>query len=130
MSFLSNIDFSSGTDWFGAATDAASSAASSSSGWFGGGLDFVTKGASGAFGWLERNPEAANLLGGVASGAGQYLAARETAKENAKLEEKMYERRRRDSMINPGELGDYGSYRSVGGKGLLTNGLLASVRDR
>lgn len=126
MEFLNNIDFSAGADWFGAGTQAVSDAASSSDNWFSGGLDFLTDSASGAFEWLGDNPEAANLLGGVAKGAGSYLSAREASKQA----EDLYDKKRRDSMISPGKVNDYGSYRTVAGRGLLTNGMLVDREDR
>lgn len=108
------------------AVDAASSVAgtvadsSSSSLW-----DGVTNFATEAFGWIGDNPEAANLIGGVAAGAAQGYMANEQAKDQRAFEERMYERRRRDEMVNPGQLGNYGSHlNTIAGKGLLTNGMI------
>jgi hypothetical protein len=114
------------------------------SGGGGGALDFVgdmfggaAKFAGGAFDWMGDNPEAANLLGGVALGVGQYYNAekdREQAvRENRKdreLQRELAAQRIEAQQIAPGEgPSNYGSYSSSVTQGLLSDGLLARADE-
>lgn len=94
--------------------------------WLSSAWDTASSYATEAFSWMGDNPEATNLLGGIAVGAAQgYMMSKEGDKQRA-FDKEMYERRRRDQMINPGELGNYGSHlNTIAGKGLLTSGMIA-----
>ena len=90
--------------------------------WFSSVLNIVEKTA----GWMEDNPTAATMLGGAVGG----YADREAIKDQNKHEERMYERRKADSLANSmpsSGIGGYGSHVAglTAGTGLLTNGLLA-----
>lgn len=92
--------------------------------------DGVTNFATDAFNWIGDNPEAANMIGGVAAGAAQGYMANEQAKDQRAFEEEMYKRRRRDEMVNPGQIGNYGSHLdTIAGKGLLTSGLITDGQE-
>lgn len=98
-----------------------SGAASTAGNW----LSSVGDYAVDAFSWLDQNPSAANILGGVAAGVGQAYLQNEQAEDDRAFQQQMYERRRRDSMATPGEVGDYGSYTNSLTKGLLSNGKIS-----
>lgn len=124
MSWYSNIDL-------GAAVDSASSAASSGN-WLSQGWQTASKYATSAFDWMGDNPEAANLLGGIAGGIGQaYMgskqleAQKQEARQNRAFEREMYDKRKRDRQVAPGEVNDYGSHRETMTKGLISNGMIA-----
>ncbi|MEX0385877.1 hypothetical protein [Spiribacter onubensis] len=91
--------------------------------------------ATGAFGWLgdPQNAQAANILGGIALGAGQYYSAekdREAAAEQGRLDREL----RRELLatelesqkIAPGER-QVGGYVDNISNGLISNGILASA---
>lgn len=121
MDLLSGIDSVLDSGAVQAATDVASS-----SNWWDGVTNFATE----AFDWIGQNPEAANLIGGVAAGAAQGYMANEQAKDQRAFEKEMYERRRRDQMAKPGEIGQYGSHlNTIAGKGLLTNGMITNEQE-
>lgn len=116
MDFLKNIDFSSGTDWFGAGAQA-----SSSSGLWNGVTNFATE----AFDWIGKNPEASNIIGGVALGAAQGYMQAGQAKDQRAFEREMYDRQREDRMAKPGEVQNYDSHlNNISGRGLLTSGTI------
>ncbi|TDX29094.1 hypothetical protein DFO67_108138 [Modicisalibacter xianhensis] len=89
------------------------------------GWDSVSGYATEAFNWIGDNPEAANLIGGIAAGVGQAYLQNEQAKDERAFKREMYERGVRDRQVNPGEIGDYGSYRNTLTKGLISNGMIA-----
>lgn len=87
--------------------------------------DGVTDFATGAFDWIGKNPEAANLIGGVALGAAQGYMQNEQAKDQRAFEREMYNKRREDRFSKPGEIQGYGSHRNtISGKGLISNGMI------
>lgn len=90
-----------------------------SSGW-----DTAAKYATNAFSWLGENPEAANMLGGIAAGVGSAYLQNEQAKEQRVFEREMYDRRKRDRQVRPGEINDYGSHGATMTKGLLSHGMI------
>ena len=89
--------------------------------------------AGGAFDWINDNSEAANLLGGVAMGIGQYYSAEQDREQRARdnrldreLQRELQEERLAAQQIVPGEgPSDYGSYGAGVTQGLLSDGLLA-----
>lgn len=103
------------------AVDAANSVGNSSGGggWWNGVTDFATD----AFNWIGDNPEAANMIGGVAAGAATGYMQNQQAKEQRVFEEEMYDRRRRDRQIEPGDINNYGTHRNaIAGNGAMTAG--------
>ncbi|MGM0783909.1 MAG: hypothetical protein ACQEUM_07340 [Pseudomonadota bacterium] len=87
--------------------------------------DGVSNFATNAFSWIGDNPEAANLIGGVAMGAAQGYMQDRQAKEQRAFEREMYDKRREDRMAKPGEIGEYGSHlNTIAGKGLLSSGMI------
>ncbi|QJQ93907.1 MULTISPECIES: hypothetical protein [Halomonadaceae] len=80
--------------------------------------------ATNAFEWLDDNPTAANVIGGVASGAGTYYAQKQQQNKQMDFQREMYGRQRKDQMANPGEIGDYSSHASSLSKGLLSHGMV------
>lgn len=92
--------------------------------WWSTALDWGTS----AFQWMDDNPTAANVLGGVVGGAGQYLAQRDLAKREAELLRKQWERERQAQMISPGKVNNYGSHTNQFAGGLLTGGPIAGYR--
>ncbi|MFC0268583.1 hypothetical protein [Kushneria aurantia] len=99
---------------FGAAASSAADAAGSLFNNLG---DYSVK----AFDWLESNPQAANVLGGVMAGVGNYYAQ----KDQQNYERRLYREKRRDQMINPGAIEGYGSHIGEQKKGLLSNGIIS-----
>ena len=91
-----------------------------SSGW-----DTVSGYATDAFNWIGENPEAANMIGGIAAGVGQAYLQNEQARDQRAFEREMYDRRRADRMARPGEVNNYESYKNSLTKGLLTNGIVS-----
>lgn len=89
------------------------------------GWDSVSGYATDAFNWIGENPEAANLIGGIAAGVGQAYLQKEQARDQRAFEREMYERKREDRFAKPGEIGDYGSYRNTLTKGLISNGMIS-----
>lgn len=87
--------------------------------------DFATN----AFDWIGNNPEAANIIGGVAMGAAQGYMQQRQAKEQRVFDREMYERsvrdRRKDREITPGEINNYGSHLNTMTQGLLSHGMIA-----
>jgi len=87
--------------------------------------DGVTNFATNAFSWIGDNPEAANLIGGVALGAAQGYMLDSQAKDQRAFEREMYDKRRDDRMAKPGEIGQYDSHlKTIAGRGLISNGML------
>lgn len=87
--------------------------------------DGVSDFATDAFTWIGDNPEAANLIGGVALGAAQGYMADRQARDQRAFEREMYDRRREDRMVKPGEVNNYGSHlNTIAGKGLLSSGMI------
>lgn len=122
MSWTSSIDT-------GAVVDAVSS---SSSSWASTAWDTASKFATDAFDWMEKNPEATNALGGVASGLGSaYMAnkeieaQKEEARKNRAFEREMYDKRKEDRQVKPGSIQGYGSHVNNISKGLITNGMIS-----
>ncbi|MDR5867920.1 hypothetical protein [Halomonas koreensis] len=102
-------------DWMSSVGDAVS-----------GGFDTVAGFATDAFNWLSENPEAANMLGGIAAGVGQAYLQNEQAKDQRAFARDMYERKRRDRMAKPGEVNGYGSHlNTLAGKGLISSGMIS-----
>ena len=106
----------------------------------GGGGNFFSSAASfagDAFSWIS-DPEhagAANLLGGIAAGVGQYYEAErareQTVRENRKdreLERELANQEIQSRQIVPGTVNNYGSYRDHITNGLISNGLIAPAR--
>ncbi|GEK48428.1 hypothetical protein HPA02_27110 [Bisbaumannia pacifica] len=92
--------------------------------------DGVTNFATEAFNWIGDNPEAANLIGGVAMGVGQAYLQGEQAKSQQAFEREMYDRRRRDEMATPGQINGYSSHLNrIAGKGLLTSGMITGDQE-
>ena len=115
------MDWTSAVNAAGSVAGSAASSAADSGLWGG-----VTKFATDAFNWIGDNPEAANLIGGVAMGAAQGYMQQQQADDQRAFEREMYDRKRRDRMAKPGEINNYGSYRNtIAGRGLLTNGAIA-----
>lgn len=93
--------------------------------------------AGNAFDWMGKYPEAANLLGGVAMGVGQYYSAEQDREQRARdnrldreLQRELADERIAAQQIVPGEFGSgYGSYRGSVTQGLISNGMLASDRE-
>lgn len=83
-----------------------------------------------AFDWVKDHPEAAQVLGGVAVGAGQgYIESRNARKER-ELQRELLDREIESRRIAPGEMGSgYGSYRESVTQGLISNGMLASADE-
>ena len=106
------------------AIDIGSSAASSG-GWWESTLDFGTR----AFEWMEKYPETANVLGGVAVGAGTYLGDRALQDKKEEIDRKQWERERAAKMISPGKVNNYGSYGGQYSGGLITGGQIAGYRS-
>ena len=96
------------------------------------GFDTASQYANNAFDWLGDNPEAANLIGGIATGVGQaYLAEKQADREQElqrdewAFRQDMYEREREDRFARPGEVVDYDSHVNSLTDGLVTNGQVA-----
>lgn len=106
--------------WLNSAVSAAANAGGSS-GWLSAAADYAVD----AFDWLDSNPSAANVLGGVAAGIGQYYTQKEVAEDDRDFQMEMYKRKYQDSRINPGEIGDYGSHMNTLSNGLISNGMIA-----
>lgn len=120
MDLLNGIGSALDSGAVSAAVDVGSSAASSGGFW-----DGVTNYATEAFNWIGDNPEAANLIGGVAAGVGQAYMANEQAKDQRAFERDMYQRKREDQMVKPGSVEGYGSHmNTLAGKGLISNGMI------
>ena len=92
--------------------------------------DYAGKG----FSWLSDpdNAAAANALGGIATGVGQYYLAEkereQTVRENRKdrqLKRDLANQKIDAAQIAPGNINDYGSYRDNVTNGLISNGMLA-----
>lgn len=84
--------------------------------------------ATGAFDWMNRNPAAANVLGGVAVGMGQAYLANQRAADDREFQREMYERSREDSMITPADVSNYGSYAEGLSRGLISDGMISGSR--
>ncbi|WP_277810695.1 hypothetical protein [Chromohalobacter canadensis] len=106
---------------FSSIGNAVDSAAEATSGLF----DSVATYTTNAFDWLDNNPTAANVIGGLASGAASYYADQQAQEARFDFERDMYERQREDQMVNPGTIEGYGSHVGQAKKGLLTNGMIA-----
>lgn len=92
--------------------------------------DGVSNFATRAFSWIGDNPEAANLIGGVALGAAQGYMQGEQAKDQRAFEREMYDKRREDRRVKPGEIGNYGSHRNaISGEGAITNGVITGRQE-
>ncbi|MFG6159620.1 hypothetical protein ACGTNG_12510 [Halomonas sp. 1390] len=95
----------------------------------GGFFDNVADYATDAFGWLNDNPEAANLIGGVAAGVGQAYLQGQQAEDQRAFEMKMYKRRREDAYAKPGQVSGYGSHRQAITRGAITDGDITGDRE-
>lgn len=104
--------------------DSIDTTASSTGGLF----ETAAKYATDAFDWLNDNPAAANVLGGLATGAASYYAAEQAQESRFDFERDLYREKRRDQMINPGTIDNYGSHVGSAKKGLLSNGMIAGGR--
>lgn len=122
MSLLDGIGSALDSGAVSAAADVGASALESSDSWWDTALDWGTK----AFSWMDDNPAAAKVLGGVATGAGTYLAQRDMADREERAMERQWNREREAQMIKPGNVSGYGSH--VSGGGLLSNGMIAQYR--
>ena len=90
------------------------------------GFTEASKYAGNAFDWMEKYPESANVIGGVAMGVGQAY----TASKQREAEREMQRERLEAQKIAPsGASGGYGGYRDSISDGLISNGLIASQRD-
>ncbi|MBH8578798.1 hypothetical protein [Bisbaumannia pacifica] len=119
------MDWTSAVDAIGSAAGTVANSASSGGLW-----DGVTNFATDAFNWIGDNPEAANLIGGVAMGVGQAYLQGEQAKSQQAFEREMYDRRRRDEMATPGQINGYSSHLNrIAGKGLLTSGMITGDQE-
>ncbi|MCG7598412.1 hypothetical protein MHM84_01270 [Halomonas sp. McH1-25] len=105
-------------DSIGTAVDAASESAGSL-------FESAASYATDAFGWLNDNPAAANVLGGLATGAASYFAQQDALDQRFKFERDLYREKRDDAMINPGTIENYGTHVGTAKKGLLSNGMIA-----
>jgi len=125
---------------WGAVTDFASSAVDTVSNVVsGGGGDFFSSAASfagDAFNWVNDNSEAANLLGGVAMGVGQYYNAEQDREQRVRENRKDRQLRRdlanqeiQAAQITPGNMGNTGGYVDNVTQGLISNGMLASKQQ-
>ncbi|GAB2799123.1 hypothetical protein GCM10027040_27720 [Halomonas shantousis] len=84
----------------------------------------AAKYATTAFDWIGENPEAANLIGGVAVGVGQAYLQNKEAEDQRAFDMQMYKRKREDAYAKPGEIGNYGSHLNTVTNGLISNGLI------
>ncbi|MHB0775432.1 hypothetical protein [Halomonas sp. WWR20] len=105
-------------DSIGTAMDAASESA-------GGLFESAASYATDAFDWLNENPAAANVIGGLATGVASYYATQNEQNSRFDFERDLYEQKRRDQMINPGTIENYGTHVGTAKKGLLSNGMIA-----
>jgi hypothetical protein len=89
--------------------------------------DGVTNFATGAFDWMGDNPEATNILGGIAMGAASGYMQNEQAEDQRAFKREMYDKKREDRFSKPGEINGYDSYlnNTIAGNGLITNGMIA-----
>jgi len=78
---------------------------------------------------MEKYPETANVLGGVAVGAGTYLGDRALQDKKEEIDRKQWERERAAKMISPGKVNNYGSYGGQYSGGLITGGQIAGYRS-
>ncbi|MFP4138779.1 MAG: hypothetical protein ACLFSR_10485 [Halomonas sp.] len=114
------MNWTSAVDALGSTASSIGKAASSGGIW-----DGVSNFATNAFNWIGDNPEAANMIGGVALGAAQGYMQDKQNKDQRAFERDMYERQREDRMAKPGEVNNYGSHLdSIAGKGLLSGGMI------
>jgi len=131
-------DFFFGSGGGGKALDgsfATSTGVSSSSG--GGFFSSAANFAGTAFDWIGDNPEASNLLGGVAMGVGQAYTAGKDREQRARdnrldreMQRDLQAERLEAQQIVPGEgPSNYGSYGAGITRGLLSDGMLASDQD-
>jgi len=136
VSSVGNFLFGSGGG--GKALDgsfATSTGVSSSSG--GGFFSSAANFAGTAFDWIGDNPEASNLLGGVALGVGQAYTAGKDREQRARdnrldreMQRDLQAERLEAQQIAPGEgPSNYGSYGAGITRGLLSDGMLASDQD-
>lgn len=90
------------------------------------GFDTVSGFATDAFNWVGENPEAANLIGGVALGAAQGYMQDKQNKDQRAFEREMFNKRNEARFAKPGEIGNYGSHRDTiaGSKGLIAGGMI------
>ncbi|MGQ7248299.1 hypothetical protein ACUN9Y_13310 [Halomonas sp. V046] len=93
------------------------------------GFKTASKYATPAFDWLGDNPEAANLIGGIATGVGQaYLAGEQADRERERqrdewaFKQEMYNREREDRFARPGEVTGYDTHVNSLTDGLITRG--------
>jgi len=111
------------------ATDFAFNSGGDGGGFFSTAADF----AGNAFGWINDNPDAANLLGGVAMAVGKYYNAEQDreqqVRENRKdrqLQRELATQQIEAAQITPGNMGNTGGYVDNVTQGLISNGMLAS----
>jgi len=122
-----SLGFSLGgvTDLASTAIDAGSEFVANS----GGGGDLFSSAANfagDAFGWINKNPESANLLGGVAMGIGQAYSA----SKDREMQRDLQRERLEAQQIAPGDMpAGYGGYRDKISEGLISNGLIASQQE-
>lgn len=86
-------------------------------------LDTVGEYVSKPFEWMEDNPNVTKFIGGAAAAGLSYM----DQEEQRKHDERMYDRRKNDSMVKPSSgIGAYGGHigQLSGGTGLLTGGYL------
>jgi len=111
---------------------AQSQLGNSGGGFFSTAADF----AGNAFGWINESPGAANLLGGVAMGVGQYYNAEQDREQRVRENRKDRQLRRdlanqeiQAAQITPGNMGNTGGYVDNVTQGLISNGMLASKQQ-
>ena len=86
----------------------------------------VSNFATNAFSWIGDNPEAANLIGGVALGAAQGYMADKTARDERVFKEKQWDKEREARYAKPGEIQDYDSHvNQIADGGLIANGMIS-----
>jgi hypothetical protein len=86
-------------------------------------LDTVGEYVSKPFEWMEANPNVTKFIGGAAAAGLSHMASQDQRKHD----ERMYDRRKKDSQISPSSgTGDYGGHigQLSGGTGLLTSGYM------
>jgi len=82
--------------------------------------------AGNAFRWVGDNPDAANLIGGVAMGIG----AQRSAQKDRDLQRELQRERLEAQKIVPGELSNYGSYNDSLTQGILSRGMIANDQEK
>jgi hypothetical protein len=93
--------------------------------------------AGNAFSWIGDYPEVANVLGGVAVGAGAAYSAGQDREQRARdnrlnreMEANLQQQRIDSQKIVPGSgANNYGSYQGAVTRGLISNGMIAGDEE-